>query len=443
MAGSRTRPHLRRSHQAIDGLIHWLEELGARLPFLAVHHYADHSRGVHARPSIRAGEIVLEVPQRCILTSETARESVASSRIELLSAQSCLAASVLEERRQPRSFWRPYLDTLPLSFPNVPLYFDGSELALLRGSFALERIEDRKRSLSEDYQSLRQGVPGFSHTYSEFEWAHVVVTSRNFGLKVRGCSVQALVPMADLLNHATPRETAWGFDNDSDAFRMTALKNFGPGEAVHDSYGRKCNSRFFVNYGFVLPDNPDNEAVIALPGPPSDHRFYDLLTFLGGRPLGDGCRFQVSVDFESAGPLLSFLRLLCADGEDNVTLPGLAGPSISVPPISRPNEAAALEALRSACALALGRFETTLDEDEELLENHSLTTNERNAIMVRQREKRVLHHYLEMAEVVTGFLRLPSSEFAHLLDAPPASATPFLGYLAMLRALAPGGCRAA
>jgi protein-histidine N-methyltransferase len=408
-----------------------------------VHHYADHSRGVHARIPINSGEMVLEVPLRCILTSKMARESLAqrktaSSRVELLGAQSCLAAYLLEERRKSRSFWRPYIDTLPLSFPNVPFFFDQGDLALLKGSFTLEMIEDRTRSLREDFESLRQSVSGFSHTHAEFAWAYAAVTSRNFGFKVQGRPVQALVPMADLLNHATPRETAWGFDNDSGTFRMTALKNFSPGDAVHDSYGRKCNSRFFLNYGFVMPDNPDNEAVITVPAPACDHPFYDSLTFLGGRSQGGICSFQVSMDLESAGPLLSFLRLLCADSEENVVLPGLAGPAISVPPISRRNERAALEALQHACTAALRGFDTTLGEDEELLKSPSLTTNQRNAIVVRQGEKRVLHHYLEMARIAIGFLRLSPTEFARVLDAPPASATPFLGYLTMLRALAPG-----
>ena len=34
---------------------------------------------------------------------------------------------------------------------------------------------------------------------------------------------------------------------------------------VYDSYGRKCNSRFFVNYGFALDDNEaDNEGLLCL-----------------------------------------------------------------------------------------------------------------------------------------------------------------------------------
>lgn len=33
---------------------------------------------------------------------------------------------------------------------------------------------------------------------------------------------------------------------------------------IFDSYGRKCNSRFLLNYGFVVEDNDANEVQIAV-----------------------------------------------------------------------------------------------------------------------------------------------------------------------------------
>jgi hypothetical protein len=43
-------------------------------------------------------------------------------------------------------------------------------------------------------------------------------------------------------------------------FVITSLRTIQRGDQVYDSYGRKCNSRFFVNYGFALDDNEeDNE----------------------------------------------------------------------------------------------------------------------------------------------------------------------------------------
>ena len=34
---------------------------------------------------------------------------------------------------------------------------------------------------------------------------------------------------------------------------------------VFDSYGRKCNSRFLLNYGFIVEDNDANEVAITIP----------------------------------------------------------------------------------------------------------------------------------------------------------------------------------
>jgi hypothetical protein len=53
------------------------------------------------------------------------------------------------------------------------------------------------------------------------------------------------------------------------------------GVEVFDSYGPKCNSRFVVNYGFVLEDNEENQAVIRLQLDPEDPLYWVKLRFLG------------------------------------------------------------------------------------------------------------------------------------------------------------------
>eukprot|EP00493_Phyllostaurus_siculus_P012508 UN12691 len=42
------------------------------------------------------------------------------------------------------------------------------------------------------------------------------------------------------------------------------MQSFNIGDQIYDSYGRKCNSRFFVNYGFALENNPDNECLLKI-----------------------------------------------------------------------------------------------------------------------------------------------------------------------------------
>ena len=63
--------------------------------------------------------------------------------------------------------------------------------------------------------------------------------------------------------HLPSLQTKWTFDDNLNGFTITSLKSIPRGEQVYDSYGRKCNSRFFVNYGFSLDDNEeDNEGMV-------------------------------------------------------------------------------------------------------------------------------------------------------------------------------------
>lgn len=66
-----------------------------------------------------------------------------------------------------------------------------------------------------------------------------------------------LVPLADMLNHSRPRQSTWEFNENEDAFIITAVTKLYAGDQVMDSYGRRDNRRFFFTYGFVEDDNMD------------------------------------------------------------------------------------------------------------------------------------------------------------------------------------------
>jgi len=40
---------------------------------------------------------------------------------------------------------------------------------------------------------------------------------------------------------------------------IDALEDIGRGEQIYDSYGKKCQTRFLLNYGFINPKNDGNE----------------------------------------------------------------------------------------------------------------------------------------------------------------------------------------
>ena len=130
----------------------------------------------------------------------------------------------------------------------------------------LGKIAERRESLRAEYEELMRHAPvaallggGDECPLEHFVWARNVVVTRIFGLVVGGRKTDGLVPLADLLNHRRPRETKWAYDDATQGFIITSLRALEGGAQVHDSYGRKCNSRFFVNYGFALEENVDNE----------------------------------------------------------------------------------------------------------------------------------------------------------------------------------------
>lgn len=125
----------------------------------------------------------------------------------------------------------------------------------------MQQVADRKYNLTADYEAICAVVPELRDIASvqDFWWARMMVASRNFGVMIDGQRTDVLVPYADMLNHYRPRQTRWAFDNHLQSFTMHSLVKLQAGQQVYDSYGKKCNSRFLLNYGFTVEHNADDD----------------------------------------------------------------------------------------------------------------------------------------------------------------------------------------
>ena len=186
-----------------------------------------------------------------------------------------------------------YIATLPTRFPGTPLFWDSEELAWLQGSCVRDQVADRWRNIRNDYHLISSCVDGFEDAHSEedFAIARVAVSSRNFGIVVDGVRTDALVPLADMLNHQRPRQTRWLFDSVQRAFRIISLVPIAAGQQIFDSYGKKCNSRFLLNYGFTVDHNADDDTgqchnetrlIVSLRDPKEDPWHLERIERLGG-----------------------------------------------------------------------------------------------------------------------------------------------------------------
>jgi protein-histidine N-methyltransferase len=418
------RPSRTDDPHAPSGLLAWLERRGASFTPLAISPHGSACRTVLTAAPIVPDDVVLRIPLRLLLTAEVARASVlgraiTASGMEPRGNHVVLAACLLEEREKARSRFRPYLDSLPASFPTLPLFFAPDEVALLQGSCALEKLAVRRGSLRRDYRALCHAVPAFRRfPYDDFVWARSCVITRVFGLTVAGKRTEALVPLADMLNHAHPAETHWAYEEDAGAFVMTAVVPIRAGDPVHDSYGRKSNARLLVNYGFTLDDNDDDdEAAVRLAIPEGAPLAGEKARLLGA-PQGELATFRVPAPSGegTAAAALSFLRVASATPREMEILRGAPIDAAHVLPLNGRNESAALGLLAAACERALQAFPTAVEQDDALLQEGALSLNARNAVVARRSEKRVLLRCLEVARAAAPLLRLPLPSLARALD---------------------------
>jgi histone-lysine N-methyltransferase SETD3 len=142
----------------------------------------------------------------------------------------------------------------------MPIFWSRAELEWLRGSYVAQQVTDRIANIRADYDAIVRVAPEFGDfTFDEFAWARMMVASRNFGIVIDGVRTDALVPYADMLNHHRPRQTRWTFDNRKRQFVIISMHDLHGGAQVFDSYGKKCNSRFLLNYGFAVDHNADDD----------------------------------------------------------------------------------------------------------------------------------------------------------------------------------------
>ena len=182
-------------------------------------------------------------------------------RTKLISPKhSFLGSYILQEKRKNQQEFAEYLDILPKGLNDFPIFFTDSELKYLKGSPFLDQVHEKIEDIKTDYDLICKEVPDFQEfTLREYSEVRMIVSSRIFGIQVNGVKTDGFVPLADMLNHKRPKQTTWYFCDERQGFIIEASDDIARGDQVYDSYGRKCNSRFFLNYGFINLNNDANE----------------------------------------------------------------------------------------------------------------------------------------------------------------------------------------
>lgn len=385
------------------------------------------------------------IPKAHIITLEMAKAApigakMVAANLNLLSPKHCFLSSfLLQERKKQDSFWWPYLNILPKYFSSFPIFYTEEEKAMLAGSPFLDTVNEKLADIEVDYRAICEVAPEFEEfPIEEFSKMRMAVSSRIFGMDIDEVKTDGFVPLADMLNHRRPRQTSWTYDQAKDGFIIEALEDIQRGEEVLDSYGRKCNYRFLLNYGFINRDNDADEYPLKLSLNPDD-QFYEAKRNLVTAQEPFTVRIMADTKEKAFEELFGLLRFIefddmrrmaeliqeCSDPETNVFKPTL------MPRISVENEKRALLRLKALMEACLSLYPTTIEQDVELLETE-LTENQRNIVLIRKGEKVILHWHLKLVETC---LPIVMSGDAKELKNRKKRGTPYDEYISQIVAL--------
>ena len=394
-------------------------------PKLEIHFYTDDYRGVLSKSNILKDEIIMTIPKECLISLETAFATEYGKKIgefmykELNSPKHCLLTSfLLYEEKNPK--YKYYFDLLPNDFSNFPIFYTKKELEYLKGSPFLFQILEKKEDMKSDYTKLCKYLPDFKQfSYLKFCQARLLISSRIFGISINDNKTDVLAPFADLLNHKRPRQTQWYYDDKLESFVIQATEDIQEGSEIFDSYGRKTNARFLLNYGFCLEDNDTSEYIMKITFNENYPLFEEKKNFFQNeyelvRSFNLNNNFYESQIIE----ILSFLRFILFDGDinelynainssENIYNEEVTLTFYYIQPISKELEIKVLKHLSLLCRRALGKYPTTFEEDQNLLKSKkNISFNLRNCLLLLMSEKTVLSYFIFFCEYCLELLKL-------------------------------------
>ncbi|OAP14065.1 hypothetical protein AXX17_AT1G14550 [Arabidopsis thaliana] len=166
------------------------------------------------------------------------------------------------------------------------------------------------------------------------------------------------------------------------------------GEQVYIQYDlNKSNAELALDYGFVESNPKRNSYTLTIEIPESDPFFGDKLDIAESNKMGETGYFDIVDGQTLPAGMLQYLRLVALGGPDAFLLESIFNNTIwghLELPVSRTNEELICRVVRDACKSALSGFDTTIEEDEKLLDKGKLEPRLEMALKIRIGEKRVL-----------------------------------------------------
>jgi Rubisco LSMT substrate-binding/SET domain len=337
----------------------------------------DEGNGLVAKVGVEAGEVLLSVPRRLMMTTEGAVRSKTED-IEVLFDMDVvkrlpsliLALHLLDERFNvgAESFWAPYIDALPRRY-SIPLFWSGAQIEALRPSpvhIKAQRIVANAvlqycSLWQEQYASIMTSTPVFHpdhFTWRQFRWAIGAVLTRQNQIpsEDRTHAELALIPLWDMCNHAASGEITTYYNAETERLECSALSTLAPDDQVYIFYGPRPNSELLLYSGFALADNPHDATVIGVPLGDSVMEKHSVLQ--ANKLPPPNAPLSVRTDARLNGTTIAYLRVAAANAAALEAM--RSGQSPPTKQVSPQNEFAAASLFQRTCQQYARRYTPAL-----------------------------------------------------------------------------------
>ncbi|KAK6087808.1 hypothetical protein SCUP234_01447 [Seiridium cupressi] len=272
----------------VDQLLEWAGERGIELNGILPKRLPGRGVGVIATRSIKADEVVLEVPTSSLRSIDTVPKVIRSKLPKDITVHGLLAADLALDTISKYIIWNAVCPS-PEDFASMPLLWPASLQPLLPGP-AKKLLSKQQAKLAKDWAAVSAAFPDLDEDRYTYGW--LLANTRTFyylspTLRRRTKEDRmVLQPVADLFNHA---DEGCKVNFDAKSFVVQANRVYEKDEEVRICYGRHGGDFLMVEYGFVMDENQwDEVGLDEVVLPELDEKQREMLEdrgFLGGYVL--------------------------------------------------------------------------------------------------------------------------------------------------------------
>uniref|UniRef100_A0A8C8RYF1 SET domain-containing protein 4 n=1 Tax=Pelusios castaneus TaxID=367368 RepID=A0A8C8RYF1_9SAUR len=261
----------------------WLKERGFDDNNLRPAQFSDTGRGLMTTKAFRAGELIISLPEKCLLTTGTVLsgylgEYIAKWKPPISPLIALCTFLIAEKYAGEQSVWKPYLDVLPKTY-TCPVCLEQEVVRLLPEPLRRKAYEQRtvvqelytsSKPFFNSLQSLFTENVETVFNYDALQWAWCTINTRTVYKKhsQRECfsrepDVYALAPYLDLLNHSPNVQVKAAFNEKTRCYEIGTDSHCRRHEELFICYGPHDNQRLLLEYGFVAINNPHSGVCVS------------------------------------------------------------------------------------------------------------------------------------------------------------------------------------